>query len=83
MSYQDIAFHIFKPYIDKSISDDKLKEIIFESYNKFTNDEITPLNKIEEKEYLLELFHGPTYAFKDIAMQFISRLMDYLSLIHI
>ena len=77
MSYQDIAFHIFKPYIDKSISDDKLKEIIFESYNKFTNDEITPLNKIEEKEYLLELFHGPTYAFKDIAMQFISRLMDY------
>ena len=43
MSYQDIA--IFKPYIDTSISDDKLKEIIFESYNKFTNDEITPLNK--------------------------------------
>ena len=77
MSYQDIAFHIFKPYIDTSISDDKLKEIIFESYDKFTNDEITPLNQIEEKEYLLELFHGPTYAFKDIAMQFISSLMDY------
>ena len=77
MSYQEIAFHVLKPYIDTSLTDEKLKEIIKESYMSFTNDEITPLNKIDEKEYLLELFHGPTYAFKDIAMQFISRLMDY------
>ena len=73
MSYQEIAFHVLKPYIDTSLTDEKLKEIIRESYMSFTNDEITPLNKIDEKEYLLELFHGPTYAFKDIAMQFISR----------
>ncbi len=77
MSYQEIAFHIFKPYLDDSISDEKLKEIIDKSYQAFTNNEITPLNKISQKEYLLELFHGPTYAFKDIAMQFISRLMGY------
>ena len=77
MSYQEIAFHVLKPYIDTSLTDEKLKEIIKESYMSFTHDEITPLNKIDEKEYLLELFHGPTYAFKDIAMQFISRLMDY------
>tara|TARA_B100001057_G_scaffold36471_1_gene33018 strand:+ start:3233 stop:4630 length:1398 start_codon:yes stop_codon:yes gene_type:complete len=77
MSYQEIAFHVYKPYLDDSISDEKLEEIIAESYQPFTNKEITPLNKISEKEYLLELFYGPTYAFKDIAMQFISRLMDY------
>ena len=77
MSYQEIAFHIYKPYLDDSISDEKLEEIIAKSYQPFTNKEITPLNKISEKEYLLELFYGPTYAFKDIAMQFISRLMDY------
>ena len=52
MSYQDIAFHIFKPYIDTSISDSKLKEIIFESYNKFSNDEITPLIDIDRQETL-------------------------------
>lgn len=77
MSYQEIAFHVIKPFIDTSLSDEKLGEIIMESYKPFTHNEITPLNKIDEKEYLLELFHGPTYAFKDIAMQFISRLMDY------
>tara|TARA_Y100000768_G_scaffold388586_1_gene385380 strand:- start:3114 stop:4514 length:1401 start_codon:yes stop_codon:yes gene_type:complete len=77
MSYQDIAFHIYKPYVDNSISDSKLKKIIDESYACFTNKEITPLKKISNKEYLLELFYGPTYAFKDIAMQFISKLMDY------
>ena len=77
MSYQEIAFHVFKPYLDDSISDEKLKEIIYESYQSFTNNEITPLNKVSNKEYLLELYHGPTYAFKDIAMQFIGRLMDY------
>jgi threonine synthase len=77
MSYQEIAFHVFKPYIDDSISDDKIREIIEESYKDFTNKNITPVNKISKNEYLLELFYGPTYAFKDIAMQFIGRLMGY------
>ena len=77
MTYQQIAFHVFKPYIDESLSDDILKEIIEDSYKCFSHNEITPLNKINNNEYLLELFHGPTYAFKDIAMQFISRLMNY------
>jgi len=77
MSYQEIAFHVIKPYIDNSLSDQKLREIITGAYSCFTNSEITPLNKLSQNEYLLELYHGPTYAFKDIAMQFISRLMDY------
>ena len=77
MSYQEIAYNVFKPYLDDTISEDNLKEIIHHSYKNFTNNEITPLRKINNNEYLLELFHGPTYAFKDIAMQFISRIMDY------
>ena len=76
MSYQEIAFFVFREYIDSSLSDSDLKELIDESYSSFTNKEITPISKISDSEYLLELFHGPTYAFKDIAMQFISRLMD-------
>ena len=77
MSYQEIAFHIFKPFVDSSISDNKIKELIEDSYKDFTNKDITPVNKISNNEYLLELFYGPTYAFKDIAMQFIGRLMGY------
>ena len=76
MSYQEIAFFVFREYIDSSLSDSDLKDLIDESYSSFTNKEITPISKISDSEYLLELFHGPTYAFKDIAMQFISKLMD-------
>ena len=77
MSYQEIAFHIFKPFVDGSITDNKIKELIEDSYKDFTDKNITPVNKISNNEYLLELFYGPTYAFKDIAMQFIGRLMGY------
>jgi threonine synthase len=77
MSYQQIALHVFKPFIDDSISDHKIRELIEESYKNFTDKNITPVNKISDNEYLLELFYGPTYAFKDIAMQFIGRLMGH------
>jgi len=77
MSYQEIAFHIFKPFVDGSITDNKIQELIEDSYKDFTDKNITPVNKISNNEYLLELFYGPTYAFKDIAMQFIGRLMGY------
>ena len=45
--------------------------------SSFDNDEVTPLTKIDSSTYLLELYHGPAYAFKDVAMQFISQLMDF------
>ena len=54
-----------------------LKNIIHKSYSCFDDDEITPLSKIDNNTFLLELYHGPTYAFKDVAMQFISQLMDF------
>ena len=76
LSYQEIAFHIMKPYLDDSISDKDLKNIIQRSYSCFDDDQITPISKADNNTYLLELYHGPTYAFKDVAMQF-------LSLIHI
>ena len=77
MSYQQIAFEVISPYIDSSLSDDDLKNIIDKAYSSFDHPEITPLNKINDNKYLLELFHGPTYAFKDVAMQFISQLMGF------
>ena len=77
MTYQEIAYEVISPYIDSSLTEKNLKDIIDKSYACFDNPEITPLKKLNNEHYLLELYHGPTYAFKDLAMQFISQLMDF------
>ena len=77
LSYQDIAYEVIKLYVDDTLSSSDLKNIIHKSYSCFDDDEITPLSKIDNNTFLLELYHGPTYAFKDVAMQFISQLMDF------
>lgn len=77
MTYQEIAYAVISPYIDSSLTEKDLKDIIDRSYSCFDTPEITPLKKLNNEHYLLELYHGPTYAFKDLAMQFISQLMDF------
>jgi len=77
-TYQEIAFHIIKKFTGKTFPDSVLKEMIFESYKNFTNTLIAPLIEYEKDKYIMELFHGPTLAFKDIAMQLISRMLDFI-----
>ena len=77
MTYQEIAYAVISPYVDSSLTEKNLKDIIHKSYSCFDDPEITPLKKLNNEHYLLELYHGPTYAFKDLAMQFISQLMDF------
>ena len=76
-NYIDVAYDVMLPYVNGSISQDDLKSVIKASYENFDTDEVTPLKKISDNEYLLELFHGPTLAFKDVAMQFIAQLMNF------
>tara|TARA_B100000614_G_scaffold258933_1_gene282407 strand:+ start:1967 stop:3367 length:1401 start_codon:yes stop_codon:yes gene_type:complete len=79
-SYNEIAHEVISVFLDDSISSQDLAKIINDSYSTFTNSEITPLRKLDQNQYLLELFHGPTFAFKDLAMQFIGNIMNlYLS----
>ena len=79
-SYNEIAHDVISVFLDDSISSQDLTNIINHSYSTFTNPEITPLRKLDQNQYLLELFHGPTFAFKDVAMQFIGNIMNlYLS----
>lgn len=77
LSYNEIAFEVIKLFIDDSINDHDLKRIIDDSYKSFNSDDVTPLIKVENNNYILELFHGPTMAFKDVAMQFIGNLMNF------
>lgn len=78
MDYEELFFTITKDFIGGEISDDDYREIIAKSYKNFVHEAIAPLKQIAEKEFLLELFHGPTLAFKDFALQFLGNLLDYL-----
>ncbi|RIA96488.1 tryptophan synthase beta subunit-like PLP-dependent enzyme [Glomus cerebriforme] len=79
LTFNSLALEIFSLYIPtEEISREELKQLIDNSYSKFNSNDITPLKKIRENLYILELFHGPTFAFKDVALQFLGNLFEYL-----
>ena len=75
-SYQEIAHIIIKPYLSNEISDKELNVVIDKSYKNFKNKKIAPLIPITDNKYILELFYGPTFAFKDYALQFLGNLFS-------
>ncbi len=76
--YADVAFRIMQPFVDGEIADADLKAMLDEAYATFRHPAVTPLTQLAPNHFLLELFHGPTLAFKDVAMQILSRLMDHI-----
>ena len=77
-SYEELALHIIQPFVGNEISEADLSKIIFSTYNIFTNPKKAPLVQIDDNKYILELFYGPTLAFKDYALQFLGNLFSYL-----
>ena len=80
LSFAELAYNVLSLYISPSeIPPQDLKDIIHRSYSTFRAPEITPLVTLNEKTnlHLLELFHGPTFAFKDVALQFLGNLFEY------
>ena len=77
-SYEEVAFNIINPFIGSDIVKDDLYEIIRFTYNNFTHSKIAPLVNIDKNKYILELFYGPTLAFKDYALQFLGNLFAYM-----
>ncbi|KAI1388274.1 threonine synthase [Hypoxylon trugodes] len=78
LSFPDLALEVLSLYIAPSeIPRDDLKGIIDRSYSTFRAPETTPLRHLHDNLYLLELFHGPTFAFKDVALQFLGNLFEY------
>ena len=76
-SYEEVAVEIIHPYVEADITEIDLKKIINESYNNFSHEKIAPVTSIEKNKYILELFYGPTFAFKDYALQFLGSLFSY------
>ena len=77
MTYQEVALEVISPYISNEISRIDLKKIIENSYQHFSHKKIAPVTIIEQNKYILELFYGPTFAFKDYALQFLGNLFTY------
>ena len=75
--YAEVAVEVIRPFVGDSISDADLSRIAREAYGTFRHPAIAPVSQLGVNTFLLELFHGPTLAFKDVAMQFLARLMDF------
>ena len=78
LNYEELFFEVTKYFVDSEIDDETYKKIINKSYKKFSHIAIAPTKQLSTNEFLLELFHGPTLAFKDFALQFLGNLLDYL-----
>ncbi len=74
--FPEVAVALLEPYMGGSISRAELIAIARDAYARFGHPAVTPLVQIDRSLWVLELFHGPTLAFKDVAMQLLARLMD-------
>jgi threonine synthase len=77
-SYQEIAFYVLAPFVGDDIALSDLKSMIDEAYATFRHPAVAPLVQTGPNSFILELFHGTTLAFKDVAMQLLARLMDHV-----
>ncbi len=75
-SYAEVATQVITPFIGDCLSTAELASIIGTAYQCFDDAAVAPLHHLHDQHYLLELFHGPTLAFKDVAMQLLALLMD-------
>lgn len=80
LSFADLAYQVIRLYVDESeISNQDLEAIVKRSYSTFRDPATVPLVTLDESKnlHLLELFHGPTFAFKDVALQFLGNLFEF------
>ena len=78
LTYPDLALKVIAPFVGDEIPAADLRQIIEQSYAGFAHADVAPLVPLDNDEYVLELFHGPTLAFKDFALQVLGRLLDYV-----
>ena len=76
LSYQQLAQRVITPFVEGSIAPDELEQMLADAYAGFSHPATAPLVQMDSNDWLLELFHGPTLAFKDFAMQLLARMMD-------
>ncbi len=89
LSYVETAVRVMTPFVAGSLSEDELRDLCAAAYSRFSHQAVTPLVQLDHQQWMLELFHGPTLAFKDVALQllghlferFLSRRDDHLTIV--
>lgn len=74
LSYPQLAARVMAPYTEGVLSEDELSQLCDAAYGRFSHQAVTPLVQLNQQHWLLELFHGPTLAFKDVALQLLGQL---------
>jgi threonine synthase len=76
LPYAELAARVMTPFVGDSLSHERLRELTALAYGRFAHTAVTPLVQLDERQWLLELFHGPTLAFKDVALQLLGLLFE-------
>ena len=76
LPYPELAARVMQPFVVGSLSPERLGELCAAAYGRFAHTAVTPLTQLDERRWLLELFHGPTLAFKDVALQLVGLLFE-------
>jgi threonine synthase len=76
LPYADLAQRVMQPFVGDSLTPERLLELTTAAYGRFSHAAVTPLVQLDEQRWLLELFHGPTLAFKDVALQLLGLLFE-------
>ncbi len=75
-SYVETAVTVMRPFVAGSLTDEELRSLCTQAYSNFAHGAVTPLVQLDQQHWLLELFHGPTLAFKDVALQLLGLLFE-------
>lgn len=78
LSYSEVATKVMYPFVEGSIPLDDFAGLVEDAYKDFTHKSVAPLKQLASDQWVMELFHGPTLAFKDFALQLLGRLFDYV-----
>ncbi len=76
LSYVDTAVAIMAPFVAGSLDEEELRALCTQAYGRFAHKAVTPLVQLDHRQWMLELFHGPTLAFKDVALQLLGLLFE-------
>jgi threonine synthase len=76
LSYVETAVRVIRPFVGDCLSEDELRDLCQQAYGRFAHAAVTPLTQLDHQHWLLELFHGPTLAFKDVALQLLGLLFE-------
>ncbi|RQW40941.1 threonine synthase [Novosphingobium sp. LASN5T] len=76
LPYAELAARVMQPFVGDCLTPERLLELCRQAYGRFAHVAVTPLKQLDEKQWVLELFHGPTLAFKDVALQLLGLLFE-------